>query len=193
MPQLEPSEIRSQLQRARDRLVHVGGPFAAQSGSGFDTDAADVAAWIAGAAQRALAGDYVEYGRPSPPADRLYLEMNRFEINPDCWFMDAFACAPPPGPSDPVNIGPEFDAIVGYYMDASVAETFVLTGMEEMQRLYAHHGNDGAVAASARAAEDVVKWSWFDLLHRAWARGGVSTPVSAAIHDEDDILHLPAA
>lgn len=136
------------------------------------------------------AGDDEEFGRPSPPADRLYLEMNRFEINPDRWVMDAFPCAPPPGPDEPVNINPRFDAEVGHYIDTTVAESLVLTGMEEMQQLFDVHRGDETARESARATEDRVRWSWFALLRRAWRTRAINAPVTAAIHDEMDFLVL---
>lgn len=186
MTQIEPAMVEGQLAKARERLRDVGGPFGDHADASFDNEPGHVADWIQGAVGRALAGDYVEFGRPSPPADRIYVEMNRFEINPDRWFMDAFPCAPPPDPDAPVNIDPVFDARVGYYIDTTVAEPLELTGMQEMQRHFAIHRTGWT--ESARAAEDVVRWSWFALLDHAWRFSAIKVPVAAAVHDEMEFL-----
>lgn len=63
----------------------------------------------------------------------LYCEMNGFTINPDLWFLDAFAYEKFGGTDD-------FDWLANW--GTSTQESFVLNEMEDLQAIYEDYMNN---------------------------------------------------
>ncbi len=59
----------------------------------------------------------------------LYCEMNRFDINTDLWYLDAFAY-------DFVGEADDLGWLVGWKTSTSEENRFVLEGMEDLQALF---------------------------------------------------------
>ncbi len=64
----------------------------------------------------------------------LYVEMNRFDINPDRWYLEAYALSMPPG-----RLFEDLWGNLGEYEVFSENE-FTLTGTEDLQEAYADAG-----------------------------------------------------
>jgi hypothetical protein len=121
------------------------------------------------------------------PVRALYCEMNRFEINPDEWYLDAFAYD---FFGDPEDLG----WLVGWKKNSMDRNRFVLRGMSDLQALFARDYGDES-SEPVRAVSDVVilllTLRMQELVHAAsrqahqagWLPDDV--PVLAAAHDSD--------
>lgn len=179
---------RETLRSIRERLrAQAGSPFADAADATFDNDPRDVAAWLRRASALARDREYL-IARPWHPApETIYVEMNRFEMNPDRWMMDAFACGPPRQPGEPIDISPAFDTKVGLLLGDIRLPSLTLTGMEPLQALFAAYHPSGAPAESIALATSLVRLSFFELLERACRATPFPMRVAAAVHDEDEI------
>jgi hypothetical protein len=117
----------------------------------------------------------------------LYCEMNRFEINPDQWYIDAFAYD---FFGDPEDLG----WLVGWKKTTGDERRLVLPGMADLQALFARDYSE-APPAEIRAASQVVMLlvglRMQELIEAAASQARQSgwlpadVPVLAAVHDSD--------
>ncbi len=98
-------------------------------------------------ASRWLAGFY-ESAAKAFPVRALYCEMNRFEINTDEWYLDAFAYD---FFGDPQDLG----WLVGWKKASGQRGRFVMRGMQDVQTLFARDYSDDP-PNSVRAPSEVV-------------------------------------
>jgi hypothetical protein len=121
------------------------------------------------------------------PVRALYCEMNRFEINPDEWYLDAFAYDFFGDPED-------LSWLVGWKKCSADRGRFVLRGMGDLQALFARDYGDEPPKPVRTASELVVLLLTLrmqELVHGAsrqahqagWLPDDV--PVLAAAHDSD--------
>jgi hypothetical protein len=117
----------------------------------------------------------------------LYCEMNLFEINPDEWYVDAFAYD---FFGEPRDLG----WLVGWKKTTGDRNRLVLRGMRELQALFARDYGDEPPADIRPASEVVILLLTLrmqELMHAAALRARQSgqlpedLPVLAASHDSD--------
>lgn len=137
-------------------------------------------------ASRWFAGFY-QTAAKALPVRALYCEMNRFEINPDEWYLDAFAYGFFGDPEDP-------GWLVGWKMSSPKRSRFVLRGMGDLQELFAGDYGDRP-HETVRAASEIVillltlrmQELVFAAVRQARKSGRLpdDVPVLAAAHDSD--------
>ena len=137
-------------------------------------------------AVRWLAGFYRAAAK-TMPVRALYCEMNRFEINPDEWYLDAFAY-------DFFGDSEELGWLVGWKKSSVDRGRFVLRGMRDLQALFARDYVDEPPDPIRRVSEVVILLLTLrmqELVHAASRQAHQSgslpdeIPVLAAAHDSD--------
>lgn len=129
------------------------------------------------------------YGTASKaiPVRTLYCEMNRFEINPDEWYLDAFAYD---FFGDPDDLG----WLVGWKKSSAGRGRFVLHGMSDLQELFARDYGDeppDKVRAPSEVAILLLTLRMQELVYAAARQARLAgrlpddVPVLAAAHDSD--------
>lgn len=102
-------------------------PFHAALDRGFEDQVDAAAAWLAEA---------YDDGAGNFSVTALYIEMNRFDINTDRWFLDAFVFK-----MSPAEMFEDLTDSLGDYEHA-YEEEFVLTGMEDLQQVFEQADED---------------------------------------------------
>jgi hypothetical protein len=137
-------------------------------------------------ASRWLAGFYRAAAK-TLPVRALYCEMNRLEINPDEWHLDAFAYD---FLGDPEDLG----WLVGWKKSTAGRSRFVLRGMGDLRTLFARHYGDEPPAPVRVASEVVILLLTLrmqELVHAAVRQARHTgqlphdVPVLVAAHDSD--------
>jgi len=133
----------AQLDRAVDlcetELSHLPQTdYHAALGRSFLTQTDDAARWLA---------DFYQTASKKSPVLALYCEFNRLEINPDNWYLDAFAYD---SFGDPKNLG----WLVGWKQNSGDGR-FTLRGTEDLQALFARDVGDEP-PESVQIASEVV-------------------------------------
>ena len=117
-------------------------PFHAALDRGFGDQVDAAAVWLAEA---------YDDGARNFDVTAFYVEMNRFDINTDRWFLNAFVFKMPPA-----EMFEDLTDSLGDYEHA-YEEEFVLTGMEDLQRVFEQADEDdlpfSEVPDDARLAE----------------------------------------
>jgi hypothetical protein len=121
------------------------------------------------------------------PVRALYCEMNRFEINPDEWYLDAFAYD---FFGDPEDLG----WLVGWKKSSVKKGRFMLRGMGDLQQLFARDYGDEPPDPIRAASEVVILLLTLRMQELVHAASGEAhqvgslpndVPVLAAAHDSD--------
>lgn len=173
------------LTDVRGGLRNSSSPFAGEADAAFDNDSAAVGEWLRQADDRCRARDYLVARPHHPQPETIYVEMIRFEINPERWFAHAFACGPPPSPDEDVHISAHFDAIAGTFLGDVPIPPLTLTGMESLQLVFERQLTERSSGVEDDLAVSLVRLSFFALLDRAvTAFNGPLLRVAAAVHDE---------
>ncbi|MBW3600060.1 MAG: hypothetical protein KY475_22655 [Planctomycetes bacterium] len=124
------------------------------------------------------------------PVEALYGEMNRFEVNPDRWYLDSFAYETP---LDSQQGHVDWDWLCGWKKSTADTERFVLDGFADLQALFARDYGEDEPPGDLRAASELtillLTVRMQDLVHAAVGlarqRGKLpqDLPVLSAAHD----------
>ena len=123
----------------------------------------------------------------------LYCEMNGFTINPDLWFLDAFAYDTFGGVED-------FDWLADFDEENSTDESFVIKGMEDLQAIYEEYmekekWKDKKQQASSDICEMLVILRLHELLRETVKLGRqkkmewADVPVFVTPHEYNDLIY----
>jgi hypothetical protein len=121
------------------------------------------------------------------PVGALYCEMNRFEVNTDAWYLDAFAY-------DFFGDTEDLGWLVGWKKSSSDKGCFLLRGMDDLQALFARDAGDEspeAVPPAADVAILLLTLRMQEVVHAAAREARQSgalpedVPVLAAAHESD--------
>ena len=126
----------------------------------------------------------------------LYCEMNGFTINPDLWFLDAFAYDTFGGVDD-------FDWLADWNEGDSSGESFVIKGMEDLQAIYEDYmekekWKDKRQEASSDICEMLVILRLQELLRETVRLGRqkkmewTDVPIFVTAHDYYDLIYKAA-
>jgi hypothetical protein len=138
--------------------------------------------------QTQTAADYLSDFYESPKRERpivgIYVEMNGFAFNTDCWFCNAFASDKHGGTRDGYDFG-------DWYLD--VGPEFVLTGMEDLQAAFELPYSETCASETAEYLTQYLIIARFNELiassHRSAQRrtaGLIGLPVCSNAHDYND-------
>lgn len=178
---------KAQLQRAIDCCeaeleTLPGSEYQQALGRSWLSQTREVARWLAGFYRTASKAGAVR---------ALYCEMNRFEINPDEWYVDAFAY-------DSFGGAGERGWLVEWNKTTADGNRLVLRGMADLQLLFERDYGDeppSSVRAASEVAILLLSLRMQELINAAAAQARESgrlkqdVPVLAAVHDSD-IVHF---
>jgi hypothetical protein len=132
-------------------------------------------------------GRFYKTASKTTPVRAVYCEMNRFEINTDQWYLDAFAY-------DFFGEPDDLGWLVGWKKSNSDRKRFVLRGMNDLQRLFARDDVEQPQASVQSASEVVVLLLTLrmqELVHTASEHARQAgllpedVPILSATHDSD--------
>jgi hypothetical protein len=117
------SETGKYIAKLTEQMRGIGleTPFHAVVGRDFSSQVDDAADWLEGV---------YEAGAEDFEVTAIYVEINRFDINPDRWYLDGFTFNLPVG-----ELFGDLEYNLGEYENVHDQE-FVLTGMEDLQTAF---------------------------------------------------------